>query len=164
MFAPVLRRPSHALALAALLASAATAFAQTAPAAGSAPAATAPAAMPAPAAKPAPAAAASTDAMQGKLAWYGAKFAGRRTASGQRFDPNAMTMAHPTLPFGTRVKVTNNVNKRSVVVRVTDRGPTTAGRIGDVSAAAATKLHMRRSGVVEATLEVVSAAPAKKKG
>ena len=152
-----------AVAVAAWLSLSATAFAQ-APA--SAPmAAPAPAVVAAPAAKPAlTAVAASADAMQGKLAWYGAKFNGRRTASGQRFDANAMTMAHPTLPFGTRVKVTNNVNKRSVVVRVNDRGPTTAGRIGDVTAAAATKLRMRRSGVVEATLEVVSSAPAKKKG
>ena len=151
-----------AVAVAAWLSLSATAFAQ-APA--SAPmAAPTPTVVAAPAAKPAPAAvAASADAMQGKLAWYGAKFNGRRTASGQRFDANAMTMAHPTLPFGTRVKVTNNVNKRSVVVRVNDRGPTTAGRIGDVTAAAATKLRMRRSGVVEATLEVVSSAPAKKK-
>src|SRR5690606_23620135 len=57
----------------------------------------------------------------GRLAWYGNKFAGRRTASGERFDPNALTMAHKTLPFGTRVKVTNLDNERSVVVRVNDR-------------------------------------------
>jgi rare lipoprotein A len=113
---------------------------------------------PAPAVAPAPAptvAAAGGDALQGKVAWYGAKFAGRKTASGQRFDPNALTMAHRTLPFGTRVKVTNTVNQRSVVVRVNDRGPTTPDRIGDVSAAAAARLRMQRAGVVEATLEVV---------
>jgi rare lipoprotein A len=101
--------------------------------------------------------------MQGKLAWYGKKFAGRKTASGQRFDPNAMTMAHKTLPFGTRVKVTNLANKRSVIVRVNDRGPSTPDRIGDVSAAAAGKLRMVRSGVIDAQLEVLSSAPAKKK-
>lgn len=138
----------------------------TAQTAASAPAmapAAAPAAAPAPApaveAKAAPApAAASADAMSGKLAYYGRKFAGRKTASGQRFNPNAMTMAHPSLPFGTMVKVTNLANKRSVVVRVNDRGPTTAGRIGDVSLAAAKRLHMTRAGVVDAQLEVVGQA------
>jgi rare lipoprotein A len=134
-----------ALALAAVLAAPTLAFAQTA----SAPAA----AKPAPAAMPAPAAAAS--ASDGKIAWYGKRFAGRKTASGQRFNPQALTMAHKTLPFGSRVKVTNTANKRSVVVRVNDRGPTTPDRIGDVSQAAARKLGMLRSGVANATLEVV---------
>jgi rare lipoprotein A len=107
-------------------------------------------------------AAASADATEGKLAWYGRKFAGRKTASGQRFDPNALTMAHKTLPFGTRVKVTNTKNKRSVVVRVNDRGPTQGDRIGDVSQAAAARLGMLRSGLIDARLEVVGAAPARK--
>ena len=91
----------------------------------------------------------------GRLAWYGNKFAGRRTASGERFDPNALTMAHKTLPFGTRVKVTNLDNDRSVVVRVNDRGPTQPDRVGDVSRAAANRLGMLRAGVVDARLEVV---------
>jgi len=91
----------------------------------------------------------------GRLAWYGNKFAGRRTASGERFDPNALTMAHKTLPFGTRVKVTNLDNERSVVVRVNDRGPTQPDRVGDVSHAAAKRLGMLRAGVVDARLEVV---------
>ena len=108
-------------------------------------------------------AAASGDALEGKLAWYGRKFAGRKTASGQRFDPNALTMAHRTLPFGTRVKVTNTKNKRSVVVRVNDRGPTQPDRIGDVSQSAAARLGMLRSGLIDARLEVVGAAPARKK-
>jgi rare lipoprotein A len=120
----------------------------------------APAAAPAPA--PAPAAAASADASEGKVAWYGRKFAGRKTASGQRFDPNALTMAHKTLPFGTKVKVTSLKNKRSVVVRVNDRGPSTPDRIGDVSHAAAKRLGMLRSGVIEAKLEVTGEAPAKR--
>ena len=107
------------------------------------------------------AAAGSSDAMSGKLAYYGRKFAGRKTASGQRFNPGAMTMAHKTLPFGTLVKVTNTQNKRSVVVRVKDRGPSTADRIGDVSRAAAVRLKMLRSGVTEATLEVVGQGKAK---
>ena len=97
----------------------------------------------------------------GKLAYYGRKFAGRKTASGERFNPAAMTMAHKTLPFGTKVKVTNLKNNRSVVVRVNDRGPTTPDRMGDVSQAAAQQLRMLRSGVVEAKFEVVAEAPAK---
>lgn len=112
----------------------------------------------APAAKPAaPAPAASGEVSEGKIAWYGRNFAGRKTASGQRFDPNALTMAHKTLPFGTRVKVTNLANNRSVVLRVNDRGPTQADRVGDVSLAAAQRLRMTRSGVVNAKLEVVAA-------
>ena len=133
-----------------------------------------PASAPAPAATAAPAAAATTaapvaapaaataDASEGKIAYYGRKFAGRKTASGERFNPQALTMAHPTLPFGTTVRVTNLKTQRSVVLRVNDRGPTTPGRIADVSLAAATKLRMLRSGVVDAKLEVVGQAPARK--
>ena len=91
----------------------------------------------------------------GRVAYYGRKFAGRRTASGERFDPEAMTMAHRTLPFGTRVRVTNLENGKSVIVRVNDRGPSTQGRIGDVSQAAAEQLEMVRAGVVDARLEVL---------
>jgi rare lipoprotein A len=122
--------------------------------------ASAPAAAPAAAAAPsAPAKAAAKavagDATEGKVAFYGRKFAGRKTASGERFNPKAMTMAHKTLPFGTLVRVTNLKTKRSVVVRVNDRGPSTPDRIGDVTSAAATKLKMRRAGVIDAKLEVV---------
>lgn len=92
----------------------------------------------------------------GRIAWYGARFAGRRTASGQRFDPGALTMAHRTLPFGTRVKVTNTANGKSVVVRVNDRGPTQQDRIGDVSREAARRLGMLKSGLADAELEVVA--------
>jgi rare lipoprotein A len=127
----------------------------------SAPAAAAPAPAPAPAA--APAATASADASEGKIAYYGRKFAGRKTASGERFNPGAMTMAHKKLPFGTMVRVTNLKTNKSVVVRVNDRGPTTPDRIGDVSAAAAGKLRMLRAGVVEAKLEVVGQAKAGKR-
>jgi rare lipoprotein A len=100
--------------------------------------------------------------MSGKLAFYGAKFNGRKTASGERFNAGAMTMAHKTLPFGTVVKVTNKANQRSVTLRVNDRGPTTADRIGDVSAAAARKLGMTRAGVVDAEMSVVREAKASK--
>lgn len=100
----------------------------------------------------------AADAEAGNVAYYGQKFAGRKTASGERFNPQALTMAHKTLPFGSLVKVTNDKNNRSVVVRVNDRGPTTEGRVGDVSLAAARKLNMVRSGVVSAKLEVVGQA------
>jgi rare lipoprotein A len=98
----------------------------------------------------------------GKLAWYGGKFAGHKTASGERYAPEALTMAHKTLPFGTRVKVTNPKNNKSVTVRVNDRGPTQADRVGDVSLAAARKLGMLKSGVIDAELTVVSASQATK--
>ena len=127
----------------------------TAPAsAASAASAAAPAAS-AKAAAPAKASAASGDVSEGKVAHYGRKFNGRKTASGERFNASAMTMAHKTLPFGTLVKVTNLANKRSVVVRVNDRGPSTPDRVGDLSSAAGQKIRMVRSGVIDAKLEVV---------
>jgi len=116
-----------------------------------------------PAAAPAAPAAGSDVSLNGKLAWYGRKFAGRRTASGERYNPDAMTMAHKTLPFGTMVKVTNPRNGRSVTLRVNDRGPTQPDRIGDVSLAAARALGMVRAGVIEAELQVVSEPTAKSK-
>ncbi len=121
-------------------------------AAAPAPAAATPATPPA----TAPAAAASGDGMAGKLSYYGAKFSGRKTASGERFNHNAMTMAHKTLPFGTMVRITNVKNKKSVVVRVNDRGPSTPDRIGDLSLAAAKKLGAIKPGVIEATITKVN--------
>lgn len=91
----------------------------------------------------------------GRLAWYGKRFAGRRTASGERFNPGALTMAHRTLVFGTRVRLTNTANGRSVVVRVNDRGPTQTDRIGDVSREGARRLGMLRSGLADVELEVI---------
>ena len=131
--------------------------AQTATAPASAAAAAPATAATAPAAKaaPAPEKASSGDASEGKVAHYGRKFNGRKTASGERFNAGAMTMAHKTLPFGTQVKVTNLANKRSVVVRVNDRGPSTPDRVGDLTTAAGKKIRMTRSGVVDAKLEVV---------
>jgi rare lipoprotein A len=161
-------RPAAASAAALLLFTAGLAHAQQASApAGAAPAAAPsaaamPAATPAPAPAPAPAAAPAADSSEGKVAWYGRKFAGRKTASGERYNPGALTMAHKSLPFGTKVRVTNAKNQRSVVVRVNDRGPTGGERVGDVSAAAAQRLGMLRSGVIDAKLEVVAAASAKK--
>jgi rare lipoprotein A len=96
------------------------------------------------------------DVQRGKAAWYGARFQGRKTASGERFDRAKLTAAHRTLPFGTRVRVTNLANDRSVVVRVNDRGPFgKRGGIIDVSEAAARKLGMLRAGIVKVKIEVI---------
>ena len=76
----------------------------------------------------------------GGASWYGDKFAGKRTASGVRFNPNAMMAAHRTLPFGARVRVTDRRSGRSVTVKIVDRGPHVRGRVIDVSKAAARKL------------------------
>jgi rare lipoprotein A len=92
---------------------------------------------------------------QGRVSWYGKQFAGRATASGELFSPDSMTMAHRTLPFGTRVRVTNLRNGRSVVLRVNDRGPVDTTRVGDVSEAAARELGMWRRGLATAKLEVM---------
>jgi rare lipoprotein A len=83
---------------------------------------------------------------QAELAsYYGQEFAGRRTASGERFNPNAMTAAHRTLRFGTRVRVTNSRNGRSVIVRINDRGPFVKGRAIDLSRRAARAIGMGSS-------------------
>ena len=92
---------------------------------------------------------------RGMASWYGQKFHGRKTASGERFDMHELTAAHPTLPFGTLVEVRNLDNGRSVVVRINDRGPAVAGRIIDVSYAAAVELGMIDSGVAEVALYLV---------
>jgi rare lipoprotein A len=89
---------------------------------------------------------------RGSASYYAAKFDGRRTASGERFDNDAMTAAHRTLPFGTQVRVTNPANGRSVVVRINDRGPFTRGRLIDVSRAAADELGLVARG--HATVEL----------
>lgn len=87
--------------------------------------------------------------------WYGPGFHGRRTANGEAFDQDAMTAAHPYLPFGTRVKVTNVRNGRSVVLRVNDRGPYVGGRVIDVSRRAASELGMLSSGTAPVSLKVL---------
>jgi rare lipoprotein A len=92
---------------------------------------------------------------RGRVSLYSHEFAGRPTASGERFDPEALTMAHRTLPFGTRVRVTNLENRQSVEVVVNDRGPFIRGRIADLSLAAARRLGMVARGVVDAVLEIV---------
>lgn len=98
---------------------------------------------------------------EGIASWYGLEFHGRRTASGERFDMNALTAAHPSLPFGTRVLVRNPQNGRSVVVRINDRGPHVDNRIIDLSHAAARALGMLGFGTKRVVLSVppASAAP-----
>lgn len=119
------------------------------------------AAVPAPAPVAAPVAS-SEHKLDGTAAYYSNRLNGRKTASGQVFNNGALTAAHNTLPFGTRVKVTNVKNNRSVVVRINDRGPTTPGRIFDLSRAAAAKLGYLRAGLTEVKAEIVAAAPAKR--
>lgn len=88
--------------------------------------------------------------------YYGRKFHGRRTASGERFDMNKMTAAHRSLPFGTLVRVTNERNGRSVIVKVNDRGPGSRRLIIDVSQAAARELGILNHGTAPVTLEIVN--------
>jgi rare lipoprotein A len=89
---------------------------------------------------------------RGQASWYGAKFHGRRTASGEVFDMNGLTAAHRDYPFGTRLRVRSVATGREVVVRVNDRGPSIRSRIIDLSQAAADALGVRRLGVFEVEL------------
>jgi rare lipoprotein A len=98
-----------------------------------------------------------SDVMVGDATWYGRQFAGRRTANGERFDPNKMTAAHRTLPLGTWVEVTRVDTGQRVRVRVTDRGPFGhEERIIDLSRAAGAKLGMLKQGVAHVEVRVVS--------
>jgi rare lipoprotein A len=94
--------------------------------------------------------------LRGIATWYGTVFNGRKTANGETFDMNAMTACHPTLPFGSVVRVVNLRNKHSVVVRITDRGDLAEGRIIDLSYGAAQKLAMTQAGLAPVVLEVLS--------
>ncbi len=98
----------------------------------------------------------STSLGNGVASYYGRRFHGRTTASGEAFDMNAYTAAHKTLPFGSMVRVTNPRNGRSVVVRVNDRGPYVRGREIDLSRAAAEELGIVRAGHGEVELELLS--------
>lgn len=93
----------------------------------------------------------------GRASFYGKRFAGRKTANGERFNPRALTAAHRTLPFGARVRVTNIANGRSVIVRINDRGPFVGRRVIDLSRAAAEQLGMVRRGVARVHLELLPA-------
>ncbi|BAQ64585.1 septal ring lytic transglycosylase RlpA family protein [Geminocystis sp. NIES-3709] len=95
-------------------------------------------------------------AAQGIASWYGPGFHGRRTASGERFNQHDLTAAHRSLPFGTRVQVTNMRNGRSVVVRINDRGPHVRGRIIDLSAGAARVIGVKSSGVAPIRMQILN--------
>lgn len=92
----------------------------------------------------------------GSASYYGAKHQGKRTASGERFDMNSLTAAHRSLPFGTRLLVTNLGNDKSVEVRVNDRGPHTRGRLIDLSRQAAQQLGMLGTGVARVRVQALN--------
>jgi rare lipoprotein A len=92
----------------------------------------------------------------GLASWYGEMFDGQQTASGLQYNENELTAAHKTLPFGSKVKVTDLRNKRSVIVTITDRGVLRPGRVIDLSLAAARQLRMVGRGVAPVQLELVS--------
>jgi rare lipoprotein A len=97
-----------------------------------------------------------TKIKSGLASWYGDMWQGRRTASGRIFDMNEMTAAHKTLPFGSKVKVTDLRNQRSVIVTITDRGAFFPGRVIDLSLAAARQLRMVNTGVDPVRLELLT--------
>jgi len=92
----------------------------------------------------------------GVASWYGFEFQGRPTASGEIFDSNELTAAHRKLPFGTTIRVTNLKNRDSVLLRITDRGPLTSGRVLDVSSAAARELGFLEAGLAHVKIDIVS--------
>ena len=91
----------------------------------------------------------------GEASFYGHELAGNRTASGERFNPKALTAAHRTLPLGSKIKVTNKSNGKSVVVRINDRGPFHGRRVLDVSLAAAHEIGMYRAGKATVRMELL---------
>lgn len=104
---------------------------------------------------PAPPPAASEQIGSGKASYYGSQHHNKLTANGERFDQRALTAAHRSLPFGTKVRVINTRNGKSVVVRINDRGPFVRGRIIDLSKAAFEEIASARSGVIRVRLEKV---------
>jgi len=99
-------------------------------------------------------------ATEGTASFYAGQFHGRKTANGETFNTDQLTAAHPSLPFGTWVKVTNLSNGKDVVVRINDRGPFVKGRIIDLSAGAAKKIGIMQTGIVQVKLEAVKLLPA----
>ena len=92
----------------------------------------------------------------GIASWYGLDFQGNRTANGETYDMNGLTAAHRVLPMGTRVKVTNLLNQKSVTVRINDRGPAIRGRLIDISKGAARAIGLLGAGIAPVQLEIVS--------
>jgi len=95
------------------------------------------------------------EAQVGVASYYAGSWHGRRTASGERFDMHELTAAHRTLPFGTRVRVTNLNNGREVIVRINDRGPVVPGRIIDLSYGAARMLNFKARGLTRVRLDII---------
>lgn len=91
----------------------------------------------------------------GEASWYGPGFYGNRTANGEIYRPGTMTAAHRTLPFGTKVRVTNLWNGRSAVIRINDRGPFVGHRVIDLGHGAASSLGLTASGIAQVRLEVL---------
>jgi len=114
-----------------------------------------PVAAPVKAEPPKPPAPAVVSVSTGQASWYGPGFFGNRTANGEVFRPGTLTAAHRTLPFGTRVRVTNLWNGRSAVVRINDRGPFHGARVIDLAHGAANQLGLVSSGVAKVKLEVL---------
>jgi rare lipoprotein A len=95
----------------------------------------------------------------GNASWYGAEFSGKKTANGERFNPESLTAAHPSLPFGSWVRVVNQRNGKFEVVRINDRGPYQEGREIDVSYRVARKIGLISSGVSQVRLELMQLPP-----
>lgn len=95
------------------------------------------------------------DLGSGTASYYSREIAGNRTASGERCDPDALTAAHRTAPFGSKVRVTNTATGQSVIVRINDRGPFRAGRVIDLSHAAAREIGMHRTGTAKVSLALL---------
>ena len=112
--------------------------------------------LPEPAAPNAPQSPTVLSSLTGMASWYGPGFHGRRSASGEVFNQNALTAAHRTLPFGTQVRVTNLNTGQQVVVRINDRGPYGHGRLIDLSTAAANRIGLRAAGVGRVAIEVLA--------
>lgn len=102
-----------------------------------------------------PQAVASDTTLSGVASWYGPGFHGRLTANGERYNMHEMTAAHKSLKFGTKVKVTNQHNGKSVTVRINDRGPFVGGRVIDLSRSAAAAIDMIGPGTAPVTIEVI---------
>ena len=92
----------------------------------------------------------------GVVSWYGGKFHGRKTASGEKYDKDELTAAHKSLPFGTKVKVTNIRNGKSVVVEINDRGPYAKSRVLDLSQAAFSEIGHTNTGVMQVEYEIMN--------
>lgn len=98
---------------------------------------------------------AKSHALSGQASWYGDKFHGKLTASGETYNKNAYTAAHKTLPFGTIVRVTNTANNKSVDVKINDRGPYVKGRVIDLSHKAFSQIGDVKKGVAPVKIEII---------